>query len=96
MKHIIHDWDDEDCLRILRNCRASMADDAKLLVCEKVVPPGNEPSVVKTMDLVMLVLTDGGSERTEQEFRSPFTRAGLRLARVVATRVENRILEVTK
>ena len=96
MKHIIHDWDDEDCLRILRNCRAAMPDHAKLLVCEKVVPPGNEPSVAKTIDLVMLVLTDGGRERTEGEFRDLFARAGLRLARVVPTRVDNCILEVTK
>lgn len=96
MKHIIHDWDDEDCLRILRNCRTAMPDHAKLLVCEKVVPPGDEPSVARTMDLVMLVLTDGGRERTEQEFRGLFARAGLRLARVVPTSVDNSILEVTK
>jgi hypothetical protein len=96
MKHIIHDWDDEDCLRILHNCRAAMPDHAKLIICEKIVPPGNEQSVVKTIDLVMLVLTDGGRERTEQEFRDLFTRAGLRLARVVPTRAENSILEITK
>lgn len=96
MKHIIHDWDDEDCVRILRNCRAAMSDHAKLLVCEKVVPPGNEPNIVKTMDLVMLVLTDGGRERTEREFRDLFARADLRLARVVPTRAENVILELIK
>jgi hypothetical protein len=89
MKHIIHDWGDEDCVRILRNCKTAMPDHAKLLVCEKVVPPGIEPSVAKTMDLVMLVLTDGGRERSEQEFRDLFARAGLRLARVVPTRVDN-------
>jgi hypothetical protein len=96
IKHIIHDWDDADCLRILGNCRAAMPEHAKLLVCEKVVPPGNEPSVAKTIDLVMLVLTNGGRERTEQEFRDLFARAGLRLARVVPTRADNSILVVTK
>lgn len=96
VKHIIHDWDDEDCVRILANCKAAMPDHANLLVCEKVVPPGNEPSVAKTIDLVMLVLTDGGRERTEQEFRDLFARAGLRLARVVPTRADNSILVVTK
>ena len=96
LKHIIHDWGDEDCLRILRNCKAAMPDHAKLLVCEKVVPPGNEPSVTKIMDLVMLVLTDGGRERTELEFRELFARAGLRLARVLPTKVDNSILELTK
>jgi len=96
MKHILHDWDDEGGLRILRNCRAAMSDRAKLLVCEKLIPPGNVPSPAKTIDLVMLVLTDGGRERTEQEFRELFGRAGLRLVRVVPTRVDNSILEVTK
>jgi hypothetical protein len=96
MKHIIHDWDDDDCVRILRNCRAAMPDHARLLVCEKVIAPGNAPSVAKTMDLVMLALTDGGRERTEREFRELFARAGLRLAQVFPTRVENAILEVTK
>ena len=96
MKHILHDWNDTDCLRILGNCARAMSDRAKLLVCEKIVPPGNVPSVAKTMDLVMLVMTDGGRERTEAEFRELFVRAGLRLARVAPTRADNSILEVTK
>lgn len=96
MKHILHDWDDKDCLRILANCRQAMSERAKLLVCEKIVPPGNGPSIAKTMDLVMLVQTDGGRERTAEEFHQLFARAGLRLARVVQTRVDNSILEVTK
>jgi hypothetical protein len=96
MKHIIHDWDDDDCVRILSNCRAAMPDHARLLICEKLIAPGNEPSLAKTMDLVMLALTDGGRERTEIEFRELAARAGLRLARVIPTRVENSILELTK
>jgi len=96
LKHIIHDWNDEDCLRILRNCRAAMPDHATLLVCEKLIPLDDRPSVAKTMDLVMLVMTDGGRERTEQEFRELFARAGMRLARVVPTRVDNCILEVVR
>jgi hypothetical protein len=96
MKHIIHDWDDDDCVRLLGNVRKAMADHAKLVVCEKVVPPGNGPSVAKTMDLVMLVMTDGGRERSEQEYDALFARADLRLRRVVPTRSDNSILEVTK
>ena len=96
MKHILHDWSDADCLRILGNCAKAMPEHAKLLACEKIVPPGNGPSIAKTIDLVMLVQTDGGRERTEAEFQQLFARAGLRLARVVPTRAENSILEVTK
>ena len=96
MKHILHDWNDGDCLRILANCAKAMSERTRLLVCEKLVPPGKAFNVAKLMDLVMLVQTDGGRERTEQEFRDLFTRAGLRLARVVPTRADNYILEVTK
>jgi len=96
MKHILHDWDDENCLRILGCCRAAMRDDAVLLVCEKLVPPGDAPSISKVMDMVMLALTYGGRERTEQEFHALFTRANLRLKRVVPTKADNVILEVTR
>lgn len=96
IKHIIHDWSDEDCLRILRRCRAAMPDHARLLICEKIVPPGNEPSVAKIADLVMLVLTHGGRERTEPEFRDLFERADLNLARIVPTKSDDSLLEVTK
>ena len=51
LKHIIHDWDDEDCLRILRNCKTAMSDHANLLICEKVIPPGNDPSAAKSWTL---------------------------------------------
>src|SRR6516165_380870 len=96
MKHIIHDWDDDDCVRILQSCRKAMPDHARLLVCEKVVPPGNGPSYSKTMDLIMLVMTDGGRERTEQEYRELFARADLKLRRVLPMPADNSILEVTK
>ncbi|HET7095983.1 MAG TPA: methyltransferase, partial [Casimicrobiaceae bacterium] len=85
-----------DCLRILGSCAKVMSERTKLLVCEKLVPPGNGFNVAKLMDLVMLVQTHGGRERTEEEFRDLFARAGLRLARVVPTRSDNYILEVTK
>ena len=96
MKHILHDWNDADCLRILGNCAKAMSDRAKLLVCEKLVPSGNGFNVAKLMDLVMLVQTDGGRERTEIEFGELFARAKLRLARVVPTSADNYILEVMK
>jgi hypothetical protein len=96
MKHILHDWNDADCLRILASCAKAMSDRAKLLVCEKLISPGNDFSVAKLIDLVMLVQTDGGRERTEEEFRALFARAGLRLVRVVPTHADNSILEVTK
>jgi hypothetical protein len=93
MKHIIHDWDDERCLRLLRNCHAAMRPEGKLLVCEKIVPAGNGPSFAKISDLVMLVNTPGGRERSEAEYRELFASSGFRLTRVVPMRSDNSLLE---
>ena len=84
LRHIIHDWDDEKSLTILRNCRTAMGEAGKLLVVEGIVPPGNEPSVSKFFDLAMMVVP-GGMERTEEEYRRLFEAAGFRLKRVAPT-----------
>lgn len=93
LKHILHDWSDGDCISILHACRNAMPDHAKLLVCEKVILPGNERSYSKLMDLVMLTLTEGGRERTQDGFANLFMAAGLRLLRIIPTRGDNSILE---
>lgn len=68
-------WDDDQCVAILKNCRSTMEDNGKLLVIEAVIPEGNEPSFSKLLDLHMLVVT-GGHGRTESEFRTLFAAVG--------------------
>lgn len=92
MKYIIHDWNDEQCERILANCRRAMAPGGRVLVVEHVIRPGNAPDWGKMLDINMLVLT-GGRERTKEEFASLFKRAGLRLLRVHRTAVALSLLE---
>jgi hypothetical protein len=92
LRHIIHDWDDDKSLAILRNCRRAMGQGGRLLVVEGVVPPGNEPSVSKFFDLTMMVLP-GGMERTEEEYRQLFEAAGFRLAKIVPTRTWVSVIE---
>lgn len=92
MKYIIHDWNDEQCLRILSNCRAAMAPGGRVLVIEHVIRPGNTADWGKMLDINMLALT-GGQERTREEFRDLFERAGLRLKRVHTTASALSILE---
>ena len=95
LRHIIHDWDDEKCLTILRNCHRAMLPASKLLVIESVIPPGNEPFHGKFLDLHMLLIP-GGKERTENEYRALFKRAGFELARIVPTGTEISIVEGKK
>lgn len=82
MRHIIHDWDDERSITILKNVHRAMGPNGKLLVVESVIQPGNEADFGKLLDLVMLVIP-GGKERTEEEFRKLFAAGGFRLTRVV-------------
>jgi hypothetical protein len=95
MKHIIHDWDDERSIAILRNIRRAMADSGKLLLIESVVPPGNAPDFGKLVDVHMLVMT-GGRERTEAEHAALFAKAGFRLTRVVPTQSPVSVVEAVK
>jgi len=63
-------------------------------VAETLVPPGDEPSQIKNMDVVMLAVT-GGLERTEPQYASLLDAAGLRLERIVPTRGSISILEAS-
>jgi ubiquinone/menaquinone biosynthesis C-methylase UbiE len=87
LKWILHDWDDEHSVTILRNCRRAMGKDARLLIFEAAIPSGNNPFLAKFMDLNMMVMT-GGRERTEQEYRSLFEAGGFNLTRVLPTHAE--------
>ncbi len=95
LKHIIHDWYDEQNTIILKNIRASMPDDGKILIVDTVIPEGNEPHFGKILDMEMLV-SPGGVERTESEFRELLAASGLRLNRVVQTKSVVSIVEAVK
>ncbi|MBA2748307.1 MAG: methyltransferase, partial [Tatlockia sp.] len=92
MKHIIHDWDDERSMKILQNIRSAMNENGKVLICEMVVPEGNEPSPSKILDIQMLVCT-GGKERTEDEFRRLLESSGFRLTRIIPTKSPVSVIE---
>ncbi len=83
MSGIIHDWDDEHALRILKTCRRAMRPDSRLLILDAVLTPSSDPARAM-MDVLMMVLT-GGRERTESEFRSLLDAAGFSLMNVVPT-----------
>jgi SAM-dependent methyltransferase len=92
LRQVIHDWDDARSVAILRNCAQAMAPAGKVLTIEAMIPPGNEPSPVKFLDLQMLVM-NGGRQRTEEEYRQLYADAGLRLTRIIPTRSDFVIVE---
>jgi hypothetical protein len=97
LKYIIHDWDDERAMSILTRCREAMGPGATLLIIEQVLPERLEAGAVAwqsaRLDLQMLVLTSGGRERTESDFRQLLADAGFELRRVVPTQSPFSILE---
>jgi hypothetical protein len=95
MKHIIHDWDDERSIQILKTIHRAMIGDGKLLLAEMVVPEGNEPHYSKILDLEMLT-SPGGIERTEAEFAELFEAAGFKLNRIVPTKSPFSVIEGVK
>jgi hypothetical protein len=92
MRHIIHDWNDEQSLQILRNARRAIGADGRLLLVESVIPPGNDPSFAKLLDLNMLVIP-GGKERTETEYRELYSAAGFRLSGITPTSADVSVIE---
>ena len=93
MKWVIHDWNDEDCLKILRNCRRAIRREGRLLIVDAVLTPCNEPDPGKLTDLLMLMMASGGRERTEVEFRDLLRRADFLLTRLITTASGSSIIE---
>jgi ubiquinone/menaquinone biosynthesis C-methylase UbiE len=95
LKHIIHDWYEDNNQEILRNIRANMPEDGKVLIIETVVKEGNEPDFAKIIDLEML-LSPGGVERTPAEFEQLLADSGFKLTRIIPTQGPMSIVEAAK
>ena len=95
LKHIIHDWYDEKCHRILSNIRESMPDGARVLILDAIIPPGDVPHPGKILDLEMLI-SPGGMERTAEQFDSLLTSAGFKMTQAIPTPSPIGIVEAVK
>jgi hypothetical protein len=95
LKQILHDWNDAQCVTVLRNCAASMIAGGRVLVLEMVLPEDGAPSMAPLMDLNMLVMLPG-KERTLTEYDRLFAEAGLQRKHVQATHSPFSIIEAVK
>lgn len=77
LKYVLHDWDDESCVRILRNCRGSLQEGGRIIAVDHLVGELGIPGLAPMMDMNMLVMA-GGRERDIAEFDALFEAAGLR------------------
>lgn len=92
MRHIIHDWTDEQSVQILSNCRKVVPSHGRILLVEFAVPSENEGSLGKDADMLMLAFP-GGMERTEVEYRALLEQSGFRLSKTTRTSCAVNVIE---
>jgi len=98
-KHIVHDWDDEHCLRVLHNCHNTMEGDGRVICIDSVVPPMGDTTglAAKVTDIVMMTFIDG-KERTKAQWERLFGEAGFRISSItpLADNIGTSIVEGVK
>ncbi|MEU6393887.1 methyltransferase [Streptomyces sp. NPDC046939] len=92
LKHVLASWPDDQCVRLLRTCRAAMPAHGRLLVINAMIPAGNEPHPGKTIDMLMMTVLNGRS-RTRAEYEALLTDAGFAVARFVEPSPHASLLE---
>jgi hypothetical protein len=90
--NVLHDWNDEICIQILKNIIASMNADSRLWIIEYILEPGPGFSVAKLLDIEVLVMS-GGCERSIDEYKNLIAAAGLQVSRIIPTKSGPTMLE---
>jgi hypothetical protein len=95
LSFVLHDWQDDECIRILRNCHSALPSDGILLIVENVIGEPNQQDLGVLTDMEMLVVV-GGRERRLSEYRELLLEAGFQLRRQIPTAAPVSILEAIK
>lgn len=93
LKYVIHLLDDERAITILKNCHRAMVENGKLLLVERIIPPGNEPFWGKFLDIHMLIGISGGRERTKMEYEALFEASSFKLTKIITTKSNVSVIE---
>ena len=95
LKRILHDWDDERCIQILRNVHRAMGDGARLLVIEGIVTPQDADSLVRECDVSIMTFLRGRI-RSDDEFAALFAATGFERVSIVPATSLVSIVELRK
>ncbi|XP_009343397.2 xanthohumol 4-O-methyltransferase [Pyrus x bretschneideri] len=98
MKWIMHNWNDEQCIKILKNCcKAIPEKTGKIIIVDGVLEPdggGLQDSFVQRYDLTMMVQTSSGKERSEVEWKELLRAGGLSRYKIIKIPSVLSIIEV--
>lgn len=92
LKHILHDWDDEACICILKNCRRALRPRGRIAVIELFLGEIGEAGISTLFDATMMVMSSG-RERSLVEYQRLFEAAGLAATTITRTTTPMVILE---
>jgi hypothetical protein len=93
IKWVLMDRSDDDVITVLKNCRDALEEGGKIIVVDLLLPKGKLPVFPALLDVQMMLLSGSAHLRDEDEYRSLFDLAGLRVARLVPTQSPNTIIE---
>lgn len=96
LSNVIHDWSDQLALKVLRNIYTAMPKQGTLLLVEHIVESDNQPATAKFLDINMLLMTEGGRERSRAEYAILFKQAGFEPTQIVSTPAGVCVLEGIK
>ncbi|MCG8571643.1 MAG: acetylserotonin O-methyltransferase [Spirochaetes bacterium] len=95
LSHILHDWDDQHCKKILINCNRAMTTASRLLIVENIISDDDEFGIAKLLDLEVLVM-GGGQERTSQEYQNLLNQCGFLIQNIMPTKSSVSLIECIK
>ena len=95
LKQIMQDWENDECIQILSNCRKAMKPGGRVLVMEEIITPGQKAPAIGALIDLQLLLVMKGRHRSPAEHSQLFEAAGLRLVRVYPTQSSYTVLEAT-
>jgi C-methyltransferase len=96
LKNIIHDWNDNDSIKIINNIHKVMPAGSKLLIIEAIIKNDNRYSFGKMIDILMLIITKDGRERTLNEYSVLFEKSGFAINKVIPTVSPFSLIECVK
>ncbi|KAH9718236.1 Flavone 3'-O-methyltransferase 1 [Citrus sinensis] len=100
LKWILHDWSDDQCVKILKNCYDALPEFGKVIVVDSLIPESLETDIlsrfVYLLDMQMYTVFPGGKERTVEELKALATKAGFTAVKLVCRAYSCWVVELYK